>query len=601
MRQESYSRPTLSSRGASRQSAKPKQKSSPQFTSTIKLNPKQAKRNLTSIGKPEKMQPYTNYPPKSSLRRTSVHYLSKSRSEPSKSGRSSRATVRSAVSVPAGMRYYSSKVHHRRATIQQQNDEVRTTDDLTEVTKESCESRDREQDTERDLSKEHEQAARQEKERTDRLDRDTCQDVRTEVQEQQLTVRDLETTTDRDENYRIQTVEEEDKEIETSGEDDSNNTAVHAADLDDSYRDENSYLQSQAEVVDELDFSKLVNNDAIHSNNEYSIGEEEDLFHDVGQTNSLNALSLPNTLTKDRTPAEIVQLLRSLGSMSRYNRSNSFSHTYSVAHRNRMQRRFSLGAIPEGKIVTSYSDDEQSTSQLLDNQFLESLIFNMGGDGRNENEDLHGLVASQKCIQEDIDDDEESLGSSDGSETLSGSTLSSSIATMNEHHLAEDDELCEHLGDLNLDLPQVEISQDDKPSPVSQQQSLKVVNLAWDPFSNTVQSHISESPLSPPDLSNRSGRWTPTRKLTPPNKDANVQTQSSQANSCSGSDLMAIDQFSSSHSPTRLTPSPFSSESSLHSQKRSKLTPPSNTYSKSDSIQPSESSFVVEEVEVSVY
>ena len=330
--------------------------------------------------------------------------------------------------------------------------------------------------------------------------------------------------------------------------------------------DEERNLIPQEEEIDELDFSKLKENNIFLGNSECSMeGDEDDLFHDVGQTNSLNALSLPNTLTKDRTPAEVVQLLRSLGDLPRFNRSNSFSHSYSMAHRHKNPRRFSLGAIPEGKIVTSYSDDEQSTSQLLDTQFLESLIVNLEGGGRQDNDSIrrvgtHGVH----------DDDEELFDSaSDESETLSCTSSSNSTSD-------ESPEVDDFIEVPHSDLPTVAITQDNMPPQITCPQSLKVVNLAWNPLLNTVQSHISEYPLSPPDFSNKGGRCTPTHKLPPTNKKPNPYVQSRSPSSSqasvrlqSGVNVRTSAQIPPNHSVMVDTPSPLFLSSPLHSPESS--------------------------------
>lgn len=552
IKQENYSRPTLSSSRASKQPITSVHKASPQLTSTIKVKLKQKKRNLISIGKPEKMQPYTNYPPKSLQRHKPVHYLGKSKSEPSRSGRSSRATVRSAVSVPTGVKYYSSKILGNQTRTRQKSAKEKPTEALKTCDKsQKCVTECRDEDKDTQLCEK--QPVREQDESVNGFDRITSDSAEGDLEETH------------------EEMLEREKTLETSN--------VKDEKMDEITHEIN--LTQQAEEVDELDFSKLVENDVFLSNvNEYSLeGEEEDLFHDVGQTNSLNALSLPNTLTKDKTPAEVVQLLRSLGGPSRYNRSNSFSHSYSLAHRNRSQRRLSLGAIPEGKIVTSYSDEEQSTSQLLDSQFLESIIFGFDGDNRTNRtmkKDQIQRAANRPHVQEgrvDIEESFDSASECDGSEELSDSTCSASTIDEPSSPGEDDDDGERPTEDpKSLLLPKVEISLDDTSLKVTHPQSLKIVNLAWDTCSNTVHSHISESPLSPPDFSNRSGRWTPTRKLTPPNKTSNSR---------SPSPLNSQTSVQSSQSPSCSTKqsSPSSSCSLFYSQQRSKLMPSSSIQS----------------------
>ena len=535
-----YARSTVSSRGASKDASVSAQKSNPQLTSSIKVNPKQAKRNTASVGKPEKMQPYTNYPPKSSGSRTSVHFLGKSRSEPPRSGRTSRSTLRSAASVPTDVKYYS-RVRHRQSTAKRKQ----VVEDT--VQKQAVE------DSVKLKSKEAYKSG---------------YDV-AENQEEQVYYEQLEDLEQQELESRIdggtdQTVEEiDEKQLTATGdgskvgndlEDERNNgdEEVEGSDL---------YPHEEEKGIDELDFSKLKENDVF---NEYTIeGDEDDLFHDVGQTNSLNALSLPNTLTKDRTPAEVVQLLRSFGGLSRsYNRSNSFSHDHSIAHRSRFQRRFSLGAIPEGQIVTNYNDEDQSSSQLLDEHFLESLIHSLSGDSGNGTKSIEGA-----CVQSNlVDGDQDSEPESDDSETHSYFSTSGSH---DEESPADSDEGYKHvhIGEQKSALPKVEISQNETSSVISRPQSLKVVNLAWDPTSNTVHSHISESPLSPPDFNKMGGRRTPTRRLTPPNNAQSYKVHSpssSQESTRSQNSLRINIPSSPRYSPRNLSPS--SSSSSVHSQ-----------------------------------
>ena len=538
IREETYSRSTLSSRRASRKPSSSGHKGDRKFTSTIKVNPRQAKRNLSSIGKPEKMQPYTNYPPKSSARCTVRHQLNKSRSEPSRSGMSSRATVRSAASVPASVRYCSSKLHVHQTTTQRNIDQERKKKDAIEY-KETVEQGIYNGDEEKACSKVH--LTEQPVECWHNFERTTSQNTE-KVNEEQLRMT-AKTSEDDDSAQRLRALHHDNEEIENI---------------------DRNHLKQQEEEIDELDFSKLNENNVFLGNSECLMeGDEEDLFHDVGQTNSLNALSLPNTLTKDRTPAEVVQLLRSLGGPSRYYRSNSFSHAYSVAHRNKFHRRLSLGAIPEGQIVTSYSDEDQSASQLIDSQFLESL-FNLGGGGGNCNDNVR--VASEKQgLQEFSNDKEELLDSaSDDSETLS-CTFSSGSSLEESHEPTENDKFDRNQYAV---LPKVEIIEDETSPQVARPQSLKVVNLAWDPLSNTVQSHISERPLSPPDFTTRSGRCTPNCKLTPPNKSSVAHSpSSSQASIQSQGGARASVSISPKSSSSTL--SPLSSSPSFHFQQRS--------------------------------
>ena len=571
-----YARSTVSSRGASKNTIVSAHKSNPQFTSSIKVNPKQAKRNITSVGKPEKMQPYTNYPPRSSGSRASVYFLGKSRSEPPMSGRTSRSTLRSAVSVPAGVKYYS-RIHHRQTSAKRENQKQAVVDTIQKQAVE---------ETAKLGSKEAHKSGY-----------DVSEKQEEELHYKQLVEQqELESGIDGVTYHTVREITDEEQLTATEEGFKSDNEGPNLKEHNNKYNDEkvernDLYPHEEEEEIDELDFSKLKENDIF---NECTIeGDEDDLFHDVGQTNSLNALSLPNTLTKDRTPAEIIQLLRSFGGLSRsYNRSNSFSHDYSIAHRSRFQRRFSLGAIPEGQIVTNYDneDHDQSSSQLLDEQFLESLIHNFSGDGGNActSKSIQGAHRQHDLRNVDQESDEPEL---DDSETLS-------CGSNEEKFPANSDEDHEQTGEQKSAIPKVEISQEDTPPPFIRPQSLKVVNLAWDPVSNTVHSHISESPLSPPDFSKMGGRHTPTRRVTPPKNAQSHKVHSpttSQASTRSQNSLRISAPSSPRYSPRDLSPS--SSSSSVHSSRPS--SPWSPSPSDSDVSQPSAMEMKVEDLKVS--
>ena len=543
-----YARSTVSSRGASTSANVSAHKRNPQLTSSIKVNPKQAKRNTASVGKPDKMQPYTNYPSKSaSGSRSSACFLGKSRSEPPRSGKTSRSTVRSAASVPAGVKYYS-RMHRRQTTAKRDNQKQAAVLVDSTIQMQAVDDR-----AKLDSEEVHESIAEKQKE----------EQLLHYEQLEEHHVQELESGIDV---ITDQTVPEIDKGQLMATEEGSkgDNDGANVKEYNNGYSNEevegsDLYLHEEEEI-DELDFSKLKENSAF--NECTTEGDEDDLFHDVGQTNSLNALSLPNTLTKDRTPAEVIQLLRSFGGLSRsYNRSNSFSHDYSLAQRSRFQRRFSLGAIPEGQIVTNYNDEDQSSSQLLDEQFLESLIHSLSGDGGNvyTSKSMQGAIHQLDLMDGDLDSEPES----DDSETLS-------CGSNEEKFPADFDE------EQKLAVPKVEISHDDTSPLLVRPQSLKVVNLAWDPASNTVHSHISESPLSPPDFSRTGGRFTPTRRLTPPNNSQSHKVQSptnSQASTCSQNSLRISVPSSPRYSPRNLSPS--SSSTSIHSSRTSSPRSPS--------------------------
>jgi len=181
--------------------------------------------------------------------------------------------------------------------------------------------------------------------------------------------------------------------------------------------------------------------------------DDDMLFHDVGHANNLDSLALPNVLTKDRTQGELIKLLRTLEEPKprTFNRSRSMISRRNVQS-GRLQRRLSLSAIPEGRIVTSYSDEDQSVpvSQLLDDSFIEELI-------KTFSQSPSGEHSPQRVVQD-------------------GPT---------------------HKGELDT----VRMSSTRRPSlslPVSRpdELTLKVVNIEWDNQSNGVHSVITTSPLS---------------------------------------------------------------------------------------------------------
>ena len=552
-----YARSTVSSRGASKDTSVSAHKSNPQLTSSIKVNPKQVKRNTASVGKPDKMQPYTNYPPKSSGGRVSPYALRKSRSEPPRSGRTSRSTLRSAVSVPAGVKYNYSRIHSQRTTCTTKSGNRKQAGVLADSTIQSQAVEDTAMlESKQEHESEHDMAEKEEKEEVhcEQLEEQRVQELETSDAVTDQTAREIES----DEGLLTAT-EFEDK---FKGENDGTNLTEVKNSIEE-VGECDLYPHEEEEEIDELDFSKLKEN---HLFNESTTeGDEDDLFHDVGQTNSLNALSLPNTLTKDRTPAEIIQLLRSFGGLSRsYNRSNSFSHDYSSALRSRFQRRFSLGAIPEGQIVTNYNDEDQSSSQLLDEQFLESLIDSLSRDGRN------AYPSTSMHHQHDLKEgDQNSEPESDDSETLS------CCSSIEENFPADSDEVHEQTGEYKSAIPIVEISQEDMPPLPVRPQSLKVVNLAWDPVSNTVHSHISESPLSPPDFSKMGGSHTPTRRLTPVQSHRVHSPTTSQGSTCTRSQNSSRISVPSSSSCSPRDLSPSSSSSSVHSSRSNSPRSPS--------------------------
>lgn len=348
-------------------------KVSSKVNSQIKVNPRQEPHNVDSVGKPRKLYPYSNYPPKH-LRCSSTGD-SKSK-HGLKSGRSSRATVRSEVII---------------------------------VQKKS---------------------------------KSTPNEKATKIQ---------------------------------------NTSAKEANTTPNKHFKSNDYSQASAE--------------------DDCVDEDEDLlFHDVGLANNLETLALPNMI-KHKTQNEVIQLLQSLGESSSktLNRSRSVSLRRSSVQSITHQRRLSLGAIPEGKMVTSYSDEEQSIapSQIIDDSFIEELIKSLSSQEPE---------GSTKSPRSRIVWDEEDADS------LENDTPLIEVSAIEEQQ-SRRSSLTLSLSDFG--------SQCRGYSSSSNEHTLKVVNMEWDPVSGSVQSVITPSPLTPPpaDMHQRkylSPRTSPTFRTVNP-------------------------------------------------------------------------------------
>ena len=237
--------------------------------------------------------------------------------------------------------------------------------------------------------------------------------------------------------------------------------------------------------------------------------EEDSLFHDVGDTNNLESLALPNVVTKGKTPVEVLQLFRRLSTPS-LNRSSSGKNQH---HRARYQRRFSLGSIPEGRIVTNYAEDMSSDSQLLDTNFLEELIRSFSNnieDGSlhskpgNRATDTSGdeePIEKKPAFSDDVVysvESEESLSSGHSSGVIEESSeqqdLLLSPTSIEQHQLVPPEKSCR---------------------PVSPPNSLKIVNLAWNSETDMVESQITVSPFA----AQKHVGVFPTHKTPSPGKD----------------------------------------------------------------------------------
>ena len=101
-------------------------------------------------------------------------------------------------------------------------------------------------------------------------------------------------------------------------------------------------------------------------------------FHDVGQVNDLQSLTVPSVSTDKPaiSPAELLQLLRLASNDTNrksLRRASSFSFRGSKERSDR-GRRFSLGAIPEGEMVTHYFDEQPDKALDFDTEFLYNIM-----------------------------------------------------------------------------------------------------------------------------------------------------------------------------------------------------------------------------------
>ena len=195
-----------------------------------------------------------------------------------------------------------------------------------------------------------------------------------------------------------------------------------------------------------------------------NLAEEEDnddlAFHDVGGANSFNSLSLPGALTRNRTVTEMMQLLRHLGNSGSRSLTSCYGrrHSFSCG----LQRRFSLGAIPEGQMVTNYSSD--SVPSLGEH----SSWLRLAEPGSS----------SQHLQQRDGEKEEERK------------KIESERVTI-EHQMKQ----------ASKEDTAVKVSCEGERIPVTgtqkERKTLKIVNLMWNTESSSVQSSITESPMTP--------------------------------------------------------------------------------------------------------
>lgn len=364
----------------------------------IKLAVRQEKRNIGSVGKPDKMYPYANYPPESMRTHVSSRNSGRGSAMKSSSGKTSRVT--STRTRGSGVKYCHRKKQQHQTT-------AKTNGTVPSYANRSIE---------------------------DQTAQTTVSQVPGgKVEDNVLSNGDL-----------FPVVHDTKK-----------------SDFNRQQQEETPFTPVDLEDSEDLD--------------------DDFAFHDVGHANSLDALSLPSSLMKGRTPAEAVQLLRLFGTPRPrpYKRSVSYSQP---SNKSRFQRRFSLGAIPEGEIVTTYSDEDASTSQLFYHNFkMYSTGREMGDDHKLAEDEFEASGSEELASFSDESEDAfEGYRAGDHPYTQPWYTSMSDSVLLEKREQAEPPKLNSI---RRLSVPQ----------------SLSIVNFAWDSQSNTVQSHVVISPMSTPD------------------------------------------------------------------------------------------------------
>jgi hypothetical protein len=229
---------------------------------------------------------------------------------------------------------------------------------------------------------------------------------------------------------------------------------------------------------DELDFSKL-NNGLAYPQYDFDVEDDGGLFHDVGDINNLESLSLPTIMTKDKTPAEILQLLRKLerpGSPAQkyFRRSNSYSHSSKQVSR-AVGRRLSLGSIPEGKVVTDYKEEMTDDNDLA-SQFFRDLENTIRGVNSPDVEGVEERGQSPSGCSSDED-------------VPVTTPCGSSKADIQEEHTSGTSAASK--------------------SP----KTLKILNFSWDPTSNLVHTEVSSTPIT--SMERKPSLRVPTKRQPP--------------------------------------------------------------------------------------
>lgn len=355
--------------GTRKSSAKP---SNPKINSTMKVTMHQAKRNIESTGKPAKLHPYTNYPPRKQKR--SSTYI----------GKSSRTSTTASSPAPAS----------------------------------NCTTLD----------------IRKRNPATSKVASLPPQDGKDNCHTENTSMSECPSSSELNLSFLKRSASYPGIEVDT------NKNKVH-------------FLVGGMDDMEEEE-------------GDGGYDEDEDIaFHDVSKANSLS--SLPVVLTKDRTPAEIIKLLRDLGS----NKSSSGSHSRNLRHRRlSYQRRFSLGAIPEGQIVTNYSNESMGS---LDELSTRTRLMDLSPSG------------STTWEEEDEVDDQLQQTQDEG-DTL---WTSNPFELVEAHDVKEaHEEECTEVGSAPGTV------ESKKPL---QLQALNIVNLAWNTTSNSVQTNVTKSPMVP--------------------------------------------------------------------------------------------------------
>ena len=406
----------------------------------------QAKRNTESTGKPDKMHPYTNYPPQKQRAKTS-------KKPAGRSGRQSRATKSSTRSTtPANTDCRNEKSSVRDHQSPQPEEQYPVASEPIDETHTDSQSQ--------YMGGRNSHAS-------------DCVSDRSEFgPPSELNLGFLKATTRRS--------EEE----------------VHSREFEDQVR-----VHFLVGGMREEDWEEEEEREDEEEREEVEEEEEEDeediAFHDVGKANSLDALALPSLLTRDQTPAEVIQLLRCLGntqSPRNHSRSRSYSSHFNRRPSlvNRLQRSFSLGAIPEGQMVTNYSNESVSSlgdksiqlryadtawEEEEDNQMVQS------GDDRGEWFICEGEEEEEGKGQDGRREEEEEKGGRK-------KDVHREEEREKEEEDAEDEAKESH--------PNGTAPNDHAPhNTTNSKPMLSIVNLAWDSSSNSVQTKVTKSSMVP--------------------------------------------------------------------------------------------------------